>query len=150
MPNITYDHSRYNSGYRYYGRTMGASFSGDAEAVTLGGFHFFDDGRNLSASLRFVEFNKDGIGRTPVIDNDIKLIVSAENAKQVIAKVGYGTELLNGWLDVSAQFANKKLELVNPADNEAGQWSVGGTVFDVFHLIGHSKLFFKAYIGYPL
>jgi len=127
MPNITYDHSRYNSGYRYYGRTMGASFSGDAEAVTLGGFHFFDDGRNLSASLSFVEFNKDGISRTPVIDKDIKLMVPAENAKQVIAKAGYGTELLNGWLDLSAQFADKKLELVNPADNEAGQWSVGAS-----------------------
>lgn len=126
-PNITYDHSRYNSGYRYYGRTMGASFSGDAEAITLGGFHFFDDGRNLSASLSFVEFNKDGISQTPVIDRDIKSMVPAENAKQMIAKAGYGTELLNGWLDVSAQFADKKLELVNPADNEAGQWSVGAS-----------------------
>lgn len=125
MPNITYNHSRYRSGYRYYGRTMGASFSGDAEAITLGGFHFFDDGRNLSASLNFVEFNKDGISRTPVINKNVKLMVPAENAKQVIAKVGYGTELLNGWLDLSAQFADKTLELVNPADNKAGQWSVG-------------------------
>jgi len=131
MPNITYDHSRYKSGYRYYGRTMGASFSGDAEAVTLGGFHFFDDGRNLSASLSFVEFNKnkaeDGKRSTPIIDKNIKLMVPAENTKQVIAKVGYGTELLNGWLDLSAQFADKKLELVNPAENESGQWSVGAS-----------------------
>ncbi|WP_315971921.1 capsule assembly Wzi family protein [Marinobacter sp. F3R11] len=127
MPNITYDHSRYTSGYRYYGRTMGASFSGDAEAITLGGFHFFDDGRNLSLSLSFAEFNKDGISRTPVIDQDIKLMVPAENARQVIAKAGYGTEFLSGWLDLSAQLADKKLELVNPADNEAGQWSVGAS-----------------------
>ena len=128
MPNITYDHSRYNSGYRYYGRTMGASFSGDAEAITLGGFHFFDDGRNLSASLSFVEFNKDGTTReSQIIDKNIKLMVPAENTKQVIAKVGYGTELLNGWLDLSAQFADKKLELVNPDENESGQWSVGAS-----------------------
>jgi hypothetical protein len=45
----------------------------------------------------------------------------------VIAKVGYGTELLNGWLDLSAQFADKKLQLVNPAENESGQWSVGAS-----------------------
>lgn len=127
MPNITYDHSRYKSGYRYQGRTMGASFSGDAEAVTLGGFHFFDDGRNLSASLSYVEFNKDGISKTPVIDKDIKLMVPAENAKQVIAIIGYGTQVLNGWLDLSAQFADKKLELINPDENKSGQWSVGAT-----------------------
>ncbi|GGE57752.1 hypothetical protein GCM10011533_07840 [Streptosporangium jomthongense] len=127
MPNITYDHSRYKSGYRYQGRTMGASFSGDAEAVTLGGFHFFDDGRNLSGSLSYIEFNKDGISKTPVIDKDIKLMVPAENAKQVIAKVGYGTQVLNGWLDLSAQFAGKKLELINPDESKSGQWSVGAT-----------------------
>lgn len=127
MPNITYDHSRYHSGYRYYGRTMGASFSGDAEAITFGGFHFFDSGDDLSASVSFVEFNKDGKNRTPVIDDKIKLMVPAENAKQVIAKVGYGTQLLNGWLDVSAQFADEKLKLVNPADSETSQWSIGAS-----------------------
>ncbi|MBK1872203.1 capsule assembly Wzi family protein [Marinobacter sp. 1-3A] len=127
MPNITYDHSRYHSGYRYNGRTMGASFSGDAEAITLGGFHFFDDGRNLTASVSVVEFNKDGASRTPVVDERIKLMVPAENAEQIIAKIGYGTQALNGWLDVSAQFADKKLELVNPAENQSGQWSVGAS-----------------------
>ncbi|SOB74535.1 Capsule assembly protein Wzi [Marinobacter sp. LV10R510-11A] len=127
MPGITYDHSRYKSGYRYYGRTMGASFSGDAEAITLGGFHFFDDGRNLSASLSVVEFNKDGARRTPVIDEKIKLMVPAESSKQVIGKVAYGTQLLNGWLDLSVQFADKKLELVNLAENQSGQWSVGAS-----------------------
>jgi hypothetical protein len=35
--------------------------------------------------------------------------------------------LLNGWLDLSAQFADKKLQLVNPAENESGQWSVGAS-----------------------
>ena len=54
-------------------------------------------------------------------------MVPAENAKQVIVKAGYGTELLSGWLDLNAQFADKKLELINPTDNEAGQWSVGAS-----------------------
>ncbi|WP_100641492.1 capsule assembly Wzi family protein [Marinobacter salexigens] len=125
MPNISYDHFIYRSGYRYQGRTMGSSFSGDAEAITFGGFHFFDDGRNLTASVSIVEFNKDGVSKTPVVDEQIKLMVPAENAKQVIAKIAYGTQALNGWLDLSAQYADKKLELVNPAENQSGQWSVG-------------------------
>jgi hypothetical protein len=40
MPNIIYEHSTYNSGYRYRGRNMAAWVDGDAESVTLGGHNF--------------------------------------------------------------------------------------------------------------
>lgn len=34
MPNISYEHSTYKTGYRYYGRNMASTYEGDAEAAT--------------------------------------------------------------------------------------------------------------------
>ncbi|HET8802326.1 MAG TPA: capsule assembly Wzi family protein [Marinobacter sp.] len=124
IPNITYDHSRYRSGYRYNGRTLGASIGGDSEAMTLGLFNFFPDGRNASARLSYVDFNKDGANRTVVTTPDIQYAVAEGNQKAVIASLGYGLPLLNGWLDLNTSFTDKKLQLIN---GEQGQWSAGAT-----------------------
>jgi len=47
MPNIIYEHSTYNSGYRYRGRNMAGWVDGDAESMTLGGYKFPPNGNNL-------------------------------------------------------------------------------------------------------
>lgn len=124
MPNITYDHSRYRSGYRHYGRSMAASFDGDAEAITLGLFNFFDDGSNLSASLSYADLNSDGASRAVVTDDDIFYAVPIFNQKVGIAALGYGTQFLHGWLDLNLQATDKKLELLGVGKD---QWSIGAT-----------------------
>ncbi|PHQ27560.1 hypothetical protein CLH62_04195 [Marinobacter guineae] len=122
MPNITYDHSRYRSGYRYYGRSMAGSFDGDAEAVTLGAFNFFDDGTNLSAKITYARLNKDGVNRTVTPNQDIFYTVPEGDQNIAIIDVGYGTRMLNGWLDLNLQATDKKIEYLG---GEKDQWSVG-------------------------
>ncbi|MEX2474389.1 capsule assembly Wzi family protein [Marinobacter sp.] len=112
MPNITYDHSIYRSGYRYYGRSMAASFGGDAEAITLGAFNFFSGGSNLTATVSYAELNVDGANRTVVTSDDIFYHVPRGSQKVAISTLGYGTELFNGWLDVNLQVTDKDIQLL--------------------------------------
>jgi hypothetical protein len=122
MPNITYNHSRYQSGYRHKGRSMGSTFDGDAETLTIGAFNFFPDGRNLSASVSYLDLNKDGQNRAVVIDEDVFYTVPDGNQTAAMVSVGYGTQFLNGWLDLTAQATDKKIEFIS---GEKDQWSVG-------------------------
>ena len=124
MPNITYEHSRYRSGYRYYGRSMGASFDGDAEVVTLGAFNFFDNGTNLSAKVSFARLNKEGSIGTVVPNDNIFYSVPEVDQNVAIVDVGYGARLLNGWLDLSLQATDKKIQYLG---GEKDQWSLGAT-----------------------
>ena len=122
MPNITYNHSRYQSGYRHKGRSMASTFDGDAETLTIGAFNFFPDGRNLSASVSYLDLNKDGQNRSIVTDDDIFFTIPDGNQTAAMVSVGYGTQFLNGWLDLTAQATDKKIEFIS---GEKDQWSVG-------------------------
>lgn len=123
MPNITYDHSIYRSGYRHYGRNMAASFDGDAKALTLGAFNFFSGGSNLTASISYAELNADGENRTVTTD---EIIYHEAQGSQniVVSSLGYGTELLSGWLDVNLQVTNKDIQLLGGTKDEL---SLGAT-----------------------
>lgn len=123
-PDITYDHSTYRSGFRYYGRSMAASFDGDAEAVTLGAFNFLSNGNNLSATLSYAELNKDGDNRTVITDPDIVYYAPEGSQNVAMATLGYGTQLLNGWLDLNLQASDKKIQILG---GEKDQWSLGVT-----------------------
>jgi len=122
MPNITYDHFRYRSGYRYYGRSMAASFDGDAEAVTLGAFNFFDNGANLTTKVTFARLNKQGGSRTVVPDGRVFYTVPDVDQDVAILDLGYGTRLLNGWLDLNFQATDKNIQYQG---GEKDQWSLG-------------------------
>lgn len=124
MPNITYDHSRYRSGYRFYGRSMGASFDGDTEAVTLGALNFFDNGADLTAKVTYARLNKDGANRTVVTNEDIFYTVPEGDQNVAILDLGYGSRLLNGWLDLKLQASDKKIQYLG---GEKDQWSLGAT-----------------------
>ncbi|WP_404363762.1 capsule assembly Wzi family protein [Marinobacter sp.] len=124
IPNITFEHSIYRSGYRHQGRTMAASIDGDAEAVTLGGFNFFSNGSNLGASLTYANLNRDGTTRTVVTDDDIFYSVPTDDQKIVQATLSYGTQFLNGWLDLNARATDKEIELIG---GEKDQFSVGAS-----------------------
>ncbi|MGC8121087.1 capsule assembly Wzi family protein [Marinobacter sp. VGCF2001] len=122
MPNISYDHSRYNTGYRYYGRNMATGFDGDAEALTLGAYQFLGDGSNVSAKVSYAELNKDGDARVVASDKDVFYTVPSSAQKVAIIDLGLGTRALSGWLDVHVQATDKKIEFVS---GEKDQWSVG-------------------------
>jgi len=124
IPNISYDHSRYRTGYRHYGRNMATSFDGDAEAITLGAHHFMDNGSNLSAKVSYAELNIDGTGHVVRPNAEVFYTVPEGSQKVAIMDLGYGTQLLNGWLDVNLQATDKKIEYVS---GQKDQWSVGAS-----------------------
>ena len=124
MPNITYNHSRYRSGYRYYGRSLAASFDGDAEAVIIGAFNFFDNGANLSAKVTYARLNKNGGNSTIITNEDIFYTVPEADQNVAILDLGYGTRLFNGWLDLSFQATDKKIQYLG---GEKDQWYLGAS-----------------------
>ncbi|NWN91377.1 capsule assembly Wzi family protein [Marinobacter adhaerens] len=124
MPGITYEHSRYQTGYRYYGRNQATSLDGDAEAITLGAHHFLNSGSNLSARITYAELNRFNRLRPRGTDPDVFYNVPAANQTVAIAKVGYGTEILNGWLDLSVQASDKKIEYTS---GEKDQYSASAS-----------------------
>ncbi len=121
MPNITYDHFQYQTGYHYYGRSMGASVDGDAEAVTLGVFNFFPDGSNLGINLTAARLNKDGVTGAKVTDSSVFAYLPTRAQDINVLETSYGTEFMNGWLDLNASFTDKKVQLVG---GEKDQWSL--------------------------
>ncbi|MGQ7274395.1 capsule assembly Wzi family protein [Marinobacter sp. V034] len=124
MPNITYDHSIYQSGYRYYGRSTGSSFDGDAKALTLGGYQFFAGGSNLGLTLTWADLNIDGAYRAVSPDDSIYYAVPVSNQRVALAKISFGTEVLNGWLDLSGQIADNNIQLMG---GEKDRWSLAAS-----------------------
>ena len=122
IPDITYDHSRYRTGYRYYGRNMASTFGGDAETVTLGAFNFFDDGANLSTKLIYAHLNKDGGNRTVAPAGDVFYVVPDGDQDVAILAVGYGARLFNGWLDLNLQASDQEIQYLG---GDKDQWSLG-------------------------
>jgi hypothetical protein len=59
-PNVAYEHSIYQSGYRYHGRPIGASTDNDTEAYVLRSQFHFSDGDSLNLSYGRFHLNADG------------------------------------------------------------------------------------------
>lgn len=124
MPNVTYEHSQYRTGYRYRGQFMGSSFGGDAEVLTLGLFNFFDNGTSAHAKLSYADLNRDGNNRVFITDNDIFYATPSERQRLAIADLGVGTQCLQGWLDVYLQGVNQAVEYVS---GQKDRWLVGAS-----------------------
>ena len=62
-PNTAYEHHAYKSGYRYYGRPLGASSDNDARTVTLGGMLIEQSGAIWTAALSQLDLNTDSVAR---------------------------------------------------------------------------------------
>ena len=120
-PNVTYNHSRYSTGYRHYGRNMGASFDGDAKTVTLGLYHFIRDGSQISVKLSHAELNRQGQEFTPLADGEVFYNVPRQDQNSALIYLGYGRQLFNGWLQLIAQGAEKEIEF---ASGVKDSWSL--------------------------
>ncbi|QYJ83780.1 capsule assembly Wzi family protein [Shewanella aegiceratis] len=59
--NCLYEHGFYQSGYRYYGRSLGSTYDNDSETLVLGGITQLGDGHSVTNKLRWLRLNTDGI-----------------------------------------------------------------------------------------
>lgn len=111
MPNISYEHSTYKTGYRYYGRNMASTYEGDAEAATLGAYNFFPSGHNLGIALTWAEVNKDGTQRIAATNPDVFYNVPTEQQELYLLDISYGRPVFGGWLNIKGQAADTRLKL---------------------------------------
>ncbi len=61
IANSAYEHSIYQSGYRYYGTPIGAASDNDSRTLTLGGYLGLDKGRSINWRLTSATINWDGV-----------------------------------------------------------------------------------------
>ncbi|MEQ6884149.1 capsule assembly Wzi family protein [Salicola sp. Rm-C-2C1-2] len=121
IPNITYSHSRYNTGQHYYGRTMAASQGGDARMLTLGGWHFLTSGTNLGARLSHVELNTDGETTVKPGSNDVRYFVPRRDQSVTHLALNLGTQVAGGWLSGEASYSDAKIETLS---GKIDQWRI--------------------------
>ncbi len=75
--NVLYEHSLYRHGYRYYGRSIGATIDNDSSVLALNIVYQSEEYGKFSVSNRLVELNKDSVnasepGGHSIVDNSIK------------------------------------------------------------------------------
>ena len=93
-----YEHSRYRSGYRYYGRNLATTWEGDARVTTLGIQQFFDRGVTMSVNLSRAELNLGG-GKSAVVVTDGAQILQAASPQSIdLAQLTLEHDLFGGRL----------------------------------------------------
>lgn len=111
MPNISYEHHIYKTGYRYYGRNMASTYEGDAEAATLGAYNFYPNGHNLGLAITWADLNKDGNSRVAATNPEVFYNVPTEQQEILLLDISYGRPLFGGWLNLKGQAADTRLAL---------------------------------------
>ncbi|WP_340677268.1 capsule assembly Wzi family protein, partial [Paraglaciecola sp.] len=66
--NCYYEHSEYQSGYRFHHRAIGSTFDSDAKMLTLGFNKHFIDGAVLELFMRRLHLNEDQQTPSPVVN----------------------------------------------------------------------------------
>ncbi|MDQ8186824.1 capsule assembly Wzi family protein [Pelagicoccus sp. SDUM812002] len=98
--NSAYNHSIYQSGYRYRGNAIGASTDNDSRLLTLGGMHEIGPLNSLTWKAQYASLNRDGSpGRNTVASSHEQTgIVSAKFERKLNEQVCLGvnaTHILN-------------------------------------------------------
>ena len=114
--NAAYEHSAYKSGYRFRGRSIGASFDGDARVLSAGIDLNMSDNRSAGVSVSRYELNVDGSPGSNAVSR------IAQDLYQV--SLSYQCLLLGGRLGLSLSGLSKELETPQP---DIERWSFGGT-----------------------
>lgn len=89
VKNCYYEHSDYQSGYRFHGRAIGSSFDSDAKMITLGLNKHFANGSVLDLSLRRLNLNEDQQMPSPVVNG---------MSEKLIQLTGFYQTSYKGWL----------------------------------------------------
>ena len=119
-PNVSYEHFRYKTGYRHYGRNIASSLDGDAVSATWGAYHFLKSGSNVSIRLTYANINQDGLSRVVVPDDSVFYTVPASSQHVGMAQIGYEREFVGGWLEVALQALDKKVRYVSGEKDATG------------------------------
>ncbi|MDS1309444.1 capsule assembly Wzi family protein [Marinobacter xiaoshiensis] len=121
MPDISYEHRVYRTGYRYKGRNMAATIDSDSQIVTLGYFDFLGGGNSVGASVSWVDFTGNPESRVTTPNPAVTYFVPARD-QSIMLYTGFwefGTPY--GTVRIAGQIAEDKIALHS---GELDQWSL--------------------------
>lgn len=116
--NVTYEHSLYQTGYRTHGRSIGSSYDGDTQSVSLGFVAQHKHYGRYQLILSSVNLNSDGAGKHSVNPDGVKF-------NQVSLK--YQKVMKHGLLGVELAVKDKKIDSYgyqNDKFNVAVSWTM--------------------------
>ena len=85
---------------------------------------FVEFTNTLTATLTYANLNKDGGNRVSQTDDEVFYNVPDGAQKVAIANLGYGKEVLGGWLDLNLQLTDKQIQLLG---GEKDRWSLSAS-----------------------
>jgi len=121
--NCLYEDDKYQTGYRYRGRTVGTTFDNDAKVWTFGVIGQYRSGQQWQAKLRLAQLNRDNNDRAPtsdIIGNQVTKV--AEDMLQL--SVQYQLPLLRGFATLGADIShsNYRTKASNNDFSIRGSW----------------------------
>lgn len=120
-PNTSYEHSIYQSGYRYYQRNLAASIESDSEELSLNGQHYFSEGQQLHWQIAAIKINKDGTTRNPDIGSLYQQPVNTG-----YLKVSYQQPISKHWMaEVGLHHSEKTLYFADETLDTGGYIKLG-------------------------
>ena len=110
--NTIYEHSLYQSGYRYRGRVLGASWDNDSEVVTFGfqASNYAD--QELSVNYSYMDLNRDDTDRSAPGGNSITPI----HVKVNVLDVRYRYYFKKSWIDTEITIRDESLFAFDSSD----------------------------------
>jgi len=85
--NVTYNHSIYQTGYRYQGRSIGSTYDNDTESFVIGATIPITLEKNLVVQLSNIDMNVDDAGKHSITTNNKNFTLISAIYKQ---KIQYG------------------------------------------------------------
>lgn len=105
-PNTAYEHSTYQSGYRYRSRPIGATFDNDTRAWILSGDHYFADGDQISWRVLQLDLNRDGSNRAGVWGGSA---FGADAVETLLIQASYAIVIKNFKISTSVYNVEKEI-----------------------------------------
>ena len=111
VPNCAYEHSIYQTGYRYRGRAIGFATDGDSRSYSLGSTLVQSAGQSWNLSLRYMKINRDGSNRpthtVSVIPTSVTDMLLTHDRQTRIGQISFGV----GVSRMAPQLSDSKTEL---------------------------------------
>jgi hypothetical protein len=124
MPDITYEHRVYQTGYRYRGRNLATSIEADSQAVTLGMYNFSQQGQQLGLALTWLDLTGKDDTRVINPDPDIRYSVPGRDQERLVLSASFQQPLPVGTLGLYTELMDDEIELI---DGERDQWSAAAS-----------------------
>lgn len=124
MPDISYEHRVYRTGYRYKGRNMAATIDSDSKIITFGYFDFLSEGNSIGASVSRIDFIGNPDSRVTAPDPAVTYFVPAHDQTIMLYSGFWKFGTPYGAIRLSGQVADDKITI---RSGELDQWSLSAS-----------------------